>query len=363
MKRQKTIFNRRVFFGIALLLMIVFIFGSASAKTFKLTAGFGISADVLPFTKAVRDYWAPEIKKRVESRTEHKIDWTLHFTASVVKLPDEFEAVCDGIVDVSMAFPIFENPALFMHNFSYFAPFGTSDIEQATKVNLKVYDMNPWLKEVFERKHNQKWLATFTYESYDLITTFPVKSIEDLKGHKIAAAGPNLPWIKTIGCVPVQSIVTDAYTSLQTGVYEGWVLPVSASFSFKLYEVAKYFNWVGFGCISAASLTMNLDVWNSLPKEVQDIILEVGSDYSMNVASNTKALHDSAAAKMKEKGVHFFSFSDEEKKVWVKNLGTMANDRTKEADKLGQPGTEIMKFYISEMERSGHKWPIRWVIK
>ena len=363
MKRQRTIFNRRVFLGIALLLMTVVMCGTASAKTFKLTAGFGLPADALPFIKAVRDYWAPEIKKRVESRTEHKIDWTLHFTGSVVKIPDEFEAVHDGILDVSMAFPIFENPALFIHNFSYFAPFGTSDIEQATKVNLKVYDMNPWLKNVFEKKHNQKWLATFTYESYDLITTFPVKSVDDLKGHKIAAAGPNLPWIKPVGCIPVQSIVTDAYTSLQTGVYEGWVLPASPILAFKIYEVANYFNWVGFGCISAASLTMNLDVWNSLPKGVQDIILEVGPDYSLNVASITKALHDSAAAKMKEKGVHFFTFPDEEKRAWMKSLGTMANDKAKEADKLGQPGTEIMKSYIAEMARSGHKWPMQWVIR
>ena len=345
------------------LLVVCLLSGSVWAKNIKLTFGVGLPADPLPFIKAVRDYWAPEIKKRVEAQTDHTIEWTLHFSGSVVKLTDGFEAVKDGLLDVSIAFPIFENPALFIHNFSYYAPFGTSDTEIATQVNLGIYDKNPWLKTVFEKKHNQKWLATFTYESYDLVTNFPIASMDDLKNHKIAAAGPNLPWIKTVGCVPVQSNVGEAYTGLQTGVVEGWVLPTSAIWAFKLTDVAKYVNEVGFGCISAGSLTMNLDVFNALPKEVQSIILEVGPDYAMQVARDTKAKHNAALEEMKKKGVNIFSLSEEQKGLWMKKLGSLAKDMAKEADGLGQPGTKVLKDYVAEMAAAGHKWPITWEIE
>lgn len=348
---------------LATLILLPYSSNTAFAKTFTLTIGCGVPADPLPFIKAVRDFWCPEVAKRVETATGHKIKWNFAFGGAVAKLGDEFETIESGILDGGVVFPIFENPELFLHNFGYFAPFGTSDIALATKINLKVYDNNPWLKDVFHKKYNQKWVGTFTYESYELITKFPVKTIEDLKNHKIAAAGPNLPWIKTVGCVPVQSHLGEAYTSLQTGVYEGWVMTPSYTWGFKLHEVAPHLTYTGFGCISAGSLTVNLDVWKSLPKEVQDIMMEVGREYSHVVAKATQAKAEIAVKDMKQKGVTFYTLPQEEKRKWLALISGLASQKAKEADKFGQPGTRVMKYYVDEMAKAGYEWPIKWVIK
>ena len=348
---------------LAILFMIACFSMTASAKTYKLTIGCGGPADPLPFVKPVRDFWCPEVAKRVEKATGHKIKWNFAFGGAVAKLGDEFEAIESGLLDGGIVFPIFENPELFLHNFGYFAPFGSPDIELATKVNLKVYDNNPWLKDVFHQKYNQKWVGAFTYESYELITKFPVKTIKDLKNHKIAAAGPNLPWIKTVGCVPVQSHLVEAYTSLQAGVYEGWVMTPSYTWGFKLHEVAPHLTYTGFGCISAGSLTINLDVWESLPRKVQDIMMEVGREYSYVVAKATQAKAEIAVKDMKEKGVRFYTLPQEEKRKWLKLISGLAKQKAKEADKFGQPGTQVMKYYVDEMAKAGYEWPIKWVIK
>ena len=348
---------------LATLILLPYSSNTAFAKTFTLTIGCGVPADPLPFIKAVRDFWCPEVAKRVETATGHKIKWNFAFGGAVAKLGDEFETIESGILDGGVVFPIFENPELFLHNFGYFAPFGTSDIALATKINLKVYDNNPWLKDVFHKKYNQKWVGTFTYESYELITKFPVKTIEDLKNHKIAAAGPNLPWIKTVGCVPVQSHLGEAYTSLQTGVYEGWVMTPSYTWGFKLHEVAPHLTYTGFGCISAGSLTVNLDVWKSLPKEVQDIMMEVGREYSHVVAKATQAKAEIAVKDMKQKGVTFYTLPQEEKRKWLALISGLASQKAKEADKFGQPGTRVMKYYVDEMAKAVYEWPIKWVIK
>ena len=65
--------------------------------------------------------------------------------------------------------------------------------------------------------------------NYNLVTTFSWGKGEQLKGRKIAAAGPNVPWVQAIGAIPVQSNLNEAYTSLQTGVYQGWVLGGTAT--------------------------------------------------------------------------------------------------------------------------------------
>ena len=44
-----------------------------------------------------------------------------------------------------------------------------------------------------------------------------------------------------VGAVPVQSSLPEAYTSMQTGVYDGWIMFPSGVVNFKLYEVSKYY--------------------------------------------------------------------------------------------------------------------------
>lgn len=334
-----------------------------SAKTYRLTVGAGVPADPLPFAKELRDFWAVEVAKRVEAETDHQIEWTFHFAGSVAKLGEEFEAVEMGMLDVAMVFPIFENPQLFIHNYAYFAPFGTSDIQLATKVNLKVYDNNPWLKEVFEKKYNQKWLGTFTYEPYNMVTNFSWKTIEDLKNHKIAAAGPNLPWIETIGCVPVQASALEVYTGLQTGVFDGYLLPDSGVPAFKLHEVANYFADVGFGSIAAASITINLDIWNSLPESIQTIMQQTGREYSFAVARAIEVKNKNAIKTIRKMGMTHYELPVSEKAKWIRLLGDLADQKAKKADSMGQPGSAVLKDYIYQMSAAGYKWPVKWEIK
>ena len=59
------------------------------------------------------------------------------------------------------------------------------------------------------------------------------------------------------GVVGVQSTLNEAYTSMQTGVYEGWVMFTDASMAFKLNEVSKQYVDMDFGCISTPVITMN----------------------------------------------------------------------------------------------------------
>ena len=40
---------------------------------------------------------------------------------------------------------------------------------------------------------------TGTVDNYVLISETPIKSLAEIKGRKIGAAGPNLPWVKAVG--------------------------------------------------------------------------------------------------------------------------------------------------------------------
>ena len=216
----------------------------------------------------------PEVKKRVAAETEHTIEFVEGYGGSIAGVAETLEAVQNGILDIGAYCFCFEPAKLFLHNFPYYAPFGPQDSAQQMQATRAVYDKTPWLTETFEKEYKQKLLGLHGWDNYHLGTTDPWDTVEDLKGVKVGGAGPNLPWLEFAGAVPVQSTLPDGYLSLQTGVYNGWLMFPSAYLGFKFYEPAPHYTQIGFGAMGVNGLTMNLRKFNSLPPEVQKILVE-----------------------------------------------------------------------------------------
>jgi TRAP-type C4-dicarboxylate transport system substrate-binding protein len=128
-------------------------------------------------------------------------------------------------------------------------------------------------------------------------------------------------------------------------------MPANVVTAFKIYEVAKYFTEVGFGATMAGILTINLDTWEKLPKQVQDIILEVGSEWFWDVYKRGQELEEQAISKMKSEGVTIYKLPEEERAKWAKRLNDarVAAKTIANAKKNNYPADEIAKFYIKTM--------------
>jgi TRAP-type C4-dicarboxylate transport system substrate-binding protein len=333
----------------------------ALADNFRLTIGSGHPADAAVWITAMRDYFAPEVAKRAAAKG-HKIEWVNAYGGSVCKLGECLEAVESGLVDIADLHLAFEPAKLMAHNFSYFVPFGSPDPAITAKASRQVYDRVPELKKMLEDKYNQIFLAVGSVGNYGLVTTFAWDKVEQLKGKKIAAAGPNIPWLRAVGAVPVQSNLNEAYTSFQTGVYEGWVMFTDATVGFKLHEVAKNFTVTDFGAMSPVVITINKDTWRKLPKDLQEILLDVGKEFTtvQPRMSNEKAA--ASVATMKAAGANVRSLSDAEKVKWAMALPDIPSERTAEINKAGQPGRAVAE-YIKAIKEAGVKLPRDWQVK
>lgn len=336
---------------------------TATAKTYKLKFGASVPPAALPLTQELENFYFPTVMKRVKKETGHKIVFEKFWGGAMAKMGEYLETIEAGVLDMGTVAPIFENPHLFSANYGYFAPFGTRDVEMAQRVNQKVWNTVPWLKKVFEEEHNQKIIGHTTYGSYELITTFPVRKMSDLNGRKIAAAGPNIPWLKGTGAIPVQSNLGEAYMSMQTGVYEGWIMIPTLSYAFKLHEIAKYNTNVGFGCISGIVFTINLDSYNALPGKIQQILLEVGEKWMGRQAALNAAKQKKIEDIMTKAGVTIIDLPQNERKRWMEGIRSLASEKVQQAKKYGQPLDDILRLYVDELENAGYQWPIRWKIQ
>jgi TRAP-type C4-dicarboxylate transport system substrate-binding protein len=195
---------------------------------------------------------------------------------------------------------------------------------------------------VFEDKYRQKLLAIIADNGYNLGTNFEWNTVAQLKGQKIAGAGLNLKWLEYVGATPVQSTLVDAYTSMQTGVYNGWIMFPSGWISAKLYEVGKFYTEVGFGAITWHGLTINKARWDKLPKEVQAIIQEVAKEFEEKTGTFNEANYPKQLEQLRGFGVNVRKLPDSVTEEWAKSLAAWPKEKAKELDKQGMPATQVL---------------------
>jgi C4-dicarboxylate-binding protein DctP len=335
---------------------------TAQAENIKLRIASGHAA-AQTYVNLMQNFFVPEITKRVAEKTSHKIEFVEGYGGSMVKVADTLEGVQSGIIDIGGYNFGFEPSNLPLHSFQVMLPFGTMSPQMSVKLARTVYDKVPYMSKVFEDKFNQQLLALIADNGYNLGTTFEWNTVAELKGRKIAGAGLNLKWLEYAGAVPVQSSLPEAYTSMQTGVYNGWIMFPSGWVNFKLGDVAKHYTEVGFGAITWHGLTMNKAKFAKLPKEVQTIILEVSKEYEAMTGVVNEENYPKQMAQLKGSGVTVKSVPDSVKLDWANSLKAWPQTVAADLDAKGLPASQVLKITLEEAEKLGHKWPVRYQVK
>ncbi|MGE5146195.1 MAG: hypothetical protein ACM3N5_05570, partial [Candidatus Eiseniibacteriota bacterium] len=143
---------------------------SADADTIRLRIGAGHPANAT-WTSAMRNYFQPEIAKRVAAATGDKVEWVEAYGGTVCKLGECLEAVESGLLDVGDVESIFEPAKLRANNFSLFVPFSTPDPKLNAGVIQQVYDKVPELKTMLVSHYKQVFLGAGIIGDYGLLTT------------------------------------------------------------------------------------------------------------------------------------------------------------------------------------------------
>ena len=127
---------------------------------------------------------------------------------------------------------------------------------------------------VFEEKFNQKALANQTVSGLDLISKRPVKTLEDWKGLVVGTISPTTATVtELLGGSSVVIVWTEAYSNLEKGVIDATLQGTMWMVVGKLTDVAKNVT-LAYIITTCHGYTINLDVWNKMPKNLQDIMIE-----------------------------------------------------------------------------------------
>jgi len=283
---------------------------AAFAESITFRIGSGHPKGPAPYVTSMSEFFAVEVKSRVEEQTDHTVEFVEAYGGAIAGVADTLESVQNGILDFGGFCICFEPAKMFLHNFPYYMAFGPQKSSDAITAARQVYDENPWLEQVMQDEYDQIFLGLGVWDNYHL--------------------GTKEEW-NTVA-IPVQSTLPEGYLALKTGVYTGWLMVPSAYNGFKFYEPAPYYTLIGFGAMPVIALTANKAKMESLPAEVRDIVVEVGAEWEAKNGEAMDKVQDFGLSKLEENGAIIKTLPEEVRVEWAESLAEFPKQQAADAE-------------------------------
>jgi TRAP-type C4-dicarboxylate transport system substrate-binding protein len=293
----------------------------------------------------------------------YQIEWNEAFGGTLYKANATLTSVEEGITDVGWVFSFLEPAKLPLSQASSYAPFATANPPVQLKVMQELLETNADFLNEWEQ-YNLKVLGLTGTDSYDVYTKEPLTGFADLDGMKLSAPGVLGNWLRGTGANAVDGALTTFYTDIQTGVSDGVLSLALGVLPAKIYEVAPYINRFDIGVAYSGAVAINRDVWDGLPEEVQNAMIEAGKYYTEAHGQDLLDRHEAAIAAMVEAGagqnppVTIVEMSDEDRAAWVNNLPDLAGEWVESVSAGGVDGAAFMKAYMEGLRARGET-PVR----
>jgi len=111
-------------------------------------------------------------------------------------------------------------------------------------------------------------------------TKRPVNNMEELKGLRIKSDANTSKVVAAAGATPTTMPMLETYDALKRGLTDGVLLPIETLKGWKFGEVCKYtYENPGNAYSNGFFIAMNKETWNSLPKDIQQIIYKLDEEF------------------------------------------------------------------------------------
>jgi TRAP-type C4-dicarboxylate transport system substrate-binding protein len=275
---------------------------------------------------------AQELADAVKQRTNGQYEINIVCGETLAKVPEYLDAVRTGTVEMASvglgmfagAYPqLVEIPMIYNN-------------VQANAAACK--PMADLYNTFLPTGANARAVAIYTTGANDLVSKKSVQTLADWKGLLIGTVSPQLSAMASnMGAAAVVISWVDCYSVLEKGTVDAVTTSTQWTMISKLNDVSKYYVRF-YGSPSYNTYLINLDAWNKMPKDVQDIFTEEAWKASDKMSN----IHIQAVQTDKEDleklGMTVYDVPKEERDKWI-----AANAPTfdKMISDLGDFGTKV----------------------
>ena len=311
--------------------------GLAAAQTIELS----LSLMIPPKHLRNINVFEPWIKM-VEERTQGKVKIKPFFSSTLAQPQESFDATASGVCDIAESYT-FGNPGRFALSETLMLP--EMGFPTALACGKALWHLYKTFPEVQAEYKGVKMLWLHSTPGAVLNTKKkPVKTLEDLKGMKIAVSGATMVKVgRALGLTPVTMSTNDLYEAGDKGVIDGFVRPVELLVSRKLAEVAKYVTEIDLGH-DLFFIVMNQKKWDSLPPDAKKVLTELSGDWAVDFTGKAWDKFDTEARnEVKTKGIEFINLPSQEEARWKKLLAPINEEYASDLEAKKLPGKKILE--------------------
>ena len=288
------------------------------------------------------EYWA----KRVEEVTGGRIKVNRYWGGTLLKGPKIYEGVVSHIADTGVSVIGF-TPGRFPLWQAMDISIGFRSAHVANRVQ--------W--EVFQKFKPEEWAEThvlvlFACTPCSIWSNTAIRSVDDMKGLEIRSTGFTAQMVEALGGTPVGAPQAEAYEMLQKGIVDGAWSSVDVLMGWKQAEVTKYLTLVG-SYVSTFFIVMNLDTWNSLPKDIQKSIDGLAEEVMEWSATSWERRHNEGLQYARDHGLEIITLSPAEMTRWNQALKPVLDDYVARMEAEGLPGREFLDEILKLKEKYG----------
>ncbi|MGN1001543.1 MAG: TRAP transporter substrate-binding protein [Oscillospiraceae bacterium] len=247
---------------------------------------------------------------KVYEATDGHVKITLHDNSTLCAATDIGVNVTDGAVDIGWLYTSYYAGQFPLSDVINLPFQGFGDPVVSTEVLWDLYDE---YEEVRSEWAGYKLLMLYGNPGMMFASSdSPITSVADLAGRSMRCpSGAITDLLTAWKASPITMAPPDIYEAIEKNNISGYVFEPSGIVNFSLQEVTKYYTDLPM-YDGPFGLIMNLDAWNSLPAEYQEIIEGLsGREASIGAAEAFAAAVEAARETITAAGGEFVSVSDE----------------------------------------------------
>lgn len=306
------------------------------------------------------EYFIPEVDRRLAETGHYKIHWNKAFGGTIAKTRGVMDALQYDLADIGIVTTPYHPDKVPFYNLPYVTPLVTTDIGLVARTMSELVERYPEIARVWQ-DYQQVYLTTAgAIDTYQILTNFPISSLEDFSGRKIAGVGLNLRYLSGLNATPVTSGISDWYNNLATGLVDGAIGWAEGSIAYRLYEVAPYMVDVRLGAVSTKVVNVNARTWARLPAEVKAVLKETAADYRDELAREVDRRAVKSRIQFVEYGGTIIPLTPEQRRSWATGLPNIAQEWADDMELRGLPGNALLRDYMDIMRANNQPIVRHW---
>ncbi len=327
----------KVFLFVALLLTIVAC-SDAEAERKDTVQGDEVSEKIIlkfavsqPETHTITTGTFKPFMEKVTALTDGQVEFEFYPAEQLGKVADLLELTTTGVTDIGFYIGPYYSSQMPITAAIMDIPGLHSTSYEGSMVLHELSKKSPMLESDF-LSNNVRPLFSYAATSSEIWTAGKVIKVpENLKGSKVRVSGELAnKAMPTIGASPINITLSELYEGLERGVFDSLVLNPGSTKDYGLGELIKFgTSGVDFGG-GATGLIINEKVFQGLPENVQEVLVQVGDEYTEKNARMMDEYSQNAIQEFKENGAEIYALSEEERAQWQKFYNEVEESYLKE---------------------------------